>query len=144
MRARSKVSRCATHEFRHLKKSHRELIAKHQQLEQELVTQKLTYNEEKDKAIRLQRVLSNAQIAKATLESRLSAAEETQTQLIEEVEARANTAELRLSTLKTRCNSWLAELKKLNAQMDSKFPKSPLFVSLNFLTDTSILCRDVN
>jgi chromosome segregation ATPase len=105
MRARSKVFRRATHEFGHLMKSHRDLIAKHQQLEQELATQKLAFNYEKDKAIRLQRELSNAQIPKGTLESRLSAAEETHTQLLEEVEARANTAELRLSTLETRYNS---------------------------------------
>ena len=82
MRARSEVFRRATHEFGHLKKSHRELIAKYQQLEQELAAQKLDYNSEVAKVIHLQRELDVAQVAKATLESQLSAAERTQTQLI--------------------------------------------------------------
>ena len=69
MRARSEVFRHMTHEFGHLKKSHRELIAKYQQLEQELASQKLDYNSEVAKVIRLQRELGAAQVAKATMYS---------------------------------------------------------------------------
>jgi hypothetical protein len=52
-----------------------------------------------------------------------------QKELLEQTEVRATSAQQELDALKAKCNSWLAELTRINSEMDSEFPLSFLFIS---------------
>ena len=50
-------------------------------------------------------------------------------ELLDQTEVRATSAQEELNALKAKCDAWLAELTRLNNQMDSKFPLSFFLIS---------------
>ena len=82
---------------------------------------KLELEKEQAKSTRLQQELEQAKIEKAELEKTLADAVRIQGEVLEQTESRATLAEKKLNTLKSQCDIWLAELKKINDQMDSEF-----------------------
>jgi hypothetical protein len=81
----------------------------------------LELEKERANSTRLQQELEQAKIEKAELEKTLADAVRTQGEVLEQTESRATLAEKKLNALKSQCDLWLAELKKINAQMDSEF-----------------------
>ena len=81
----------------------------------------LELEKERANSTRLQQELEQAKIEKAELEKTLADAARTQGEVLEQIESRATLAEQKLNALKSQCDLWLAELKKINAQMDSEF-----------------------
>ena len=59
---------------------------------------------------------------------------EAQETLVADLQSRASLAENKLSVLTAKCDTWLAELQRINGQMDSE---SPPFLLIGF----SILLR---
>ena len=98
---------------------------------------KRALKEEQSEVIRLKRELDRVEkektelkkernTLKAALEKRAAGDQKIQAH-ISECEAKATKAEGELDAFKANAAKWLAELTKLNAEMDSKFPESYLF-----------------
>ena len=50
-------------------------------------------------------------------------------ELLDQAEARATSSQQELDAFKSKCDIWLAELTRINGEMDSKSPLSFLFIS---------------
>ena len=82
---------------------------------------------------RLQKELARVQGEKTDIEKALMQREEAvqkHKEILEETEVRATSAQEELDALKAKCDIWLAELTRINHEMDSKFPLPFLLVSI--------------
>ena len=81
---------------------------------------------------RLQKELELVQNQKSEVEKALKQQEEDASkhkEVLDQTEIRATSAQQELDALKAKCDIWLAELTRINHEMDSKFPLSFLFIS---------------
>ena len=60
-------------------------------------------------------------------------------ELLDQTEVRATSAQQELDALKAKCDSWLAELTRINNEMDSNFLYP--FFSFPLLLPTLEICR---
>ena len=122
--------------FRKLLLDHKKLKSSYKQLQEELKNkdgaQNVALQKERDEVSRLQKELEQVQTQKSEMERALKQQEEDalkHKELLGQTEVRATSAQHELDALKAKCDSWLAELTRINSEMDSKFPLSFLFIS---------------
>ena len=122
--------------FRKLLLDHKKLKSSFKQLQEEMKNKENAHNaalqKEKTEVARLQQELERVQNEKSEMERALKQREEDvlkHKELLDQTEARATSAQQELDALKAKCNRWLAELTRINHEMDSKFLLSFLLIS---------------
>ena len=123
--------------FKKLLLEHRKLRNSHKQLQDVLKNKDAAHatalHKERGEVSRLQKELARVQGEKTDIEKALMQREEAaqkHKEILEETEVRATSAQEELDALKAKCDIWLAELTRINHEMDSKFPLSFLFISI--------------
>ena len=76
---------------------------------------------------RLRQELAKSQQEQAEMTKVMNEVTEAQETLVTDLQSRASLAENKLSALTAKCDIWLAELRRINSQMDSEF--SPLLLT---------------
>ena len=71
---------------------------------------------------RLRQELAKSQHEQAEMTKVMNEVTEAQETLVADLQSRASLAENKLSVLTAKCDTWLAELRRINSQMDSEFP----------------------
>ena len=127
--------------FKKLLLEHRKLRNSPKQMQEVMKKRDDAHNaalkKEKDEVSRLQKELEEVQNQKAETEKAAAVEKkqreedaQKQKELLDQTEVRATSAQQELDALKAKCDIWLAELTRINHEMDSKFPLSFLFVSI--------------
>ena len=89
---------------------------------------------EQAEVARLRQELAKSQHEQAEMTKVMNEVTEAQETLVTDLQSRASLAENKLSVLTAKCDTWLAELQRINGQMDSE---SPPFLLIGFST---LLC----